>query len=149
MTNQFQVLDPEFGGYGVESMLHHTWVLEQNRSRAENLPEYIFSAKTCSEATPYMFVLIEFEGKYIPVLYDLEHEYFEKEETLKVLDLISCTESTSHPFVKEADVEYYANRTVQNWCKLQKIPVSDVRKICSLYLQPEREAKDIKSFLKS
>lgn len=130
-------------------MLHHTWVLEQNRSRAENLPEYIFSAKTCSEATPYMFVLIEFEGKYIPVLYDLEHEYFEKEETLKVLDLISCTESTSHPFVKEADVEYYANRTVQNWCKLQKIPVSDVRKICSLYLQPEREAKDIKSFLKS
>lgn len=137
------------GGHGVESMLHHTWVLEQNRPRAENLPEYIFSARTYSDVTPYMFVLIEYEGKNIPVLYDLEHEYFEREETLKILDLISCTESASHPFIKASDVEHYANRTVQNWCRLQKIPISNVRKICALYLQPEKEAKDIKSFLNS
>jgi len=137
------------GGHGVESILHHTWILEQNRLRAENLPEYIFSAKTHSESSPYMFVLLEFDGKYIPILYDLEHEYFVREETLKILDIISCTESTPPPFVVESDVEHYANRTVQDWCKLKKIPISNVRKICALYLQPQKEAKDIKSFLKS
>lgn len=138
------------GGHGVESILHHTWILEQNRSRAENLPEYIFSAKTHSESTSYMFVLIEHKKEYIPILYDLEHEYFEREENLKILDIISCTESTSPPpFIVESDVEHYTNRTVQDWCKLKKIPISEVRKICALYLQSQKEVKDIKSFLTS
>ncbi|NOT05885.1 MAG: hypothetical protein HOP27_14920 [Anaerolineales bacterium] len=136
------------GGLGVESRLHHTWILEQNRSQAEKLPDYILSAKNYSEPTPYMFVLIEFEGKYIPILYDLKHEYIERDEVLKILDLISCTASSPRANVKFSEVEHFTNETVQAWCKVKNVPVASVRKICGLYLQPYEQAKGIKNFLK-
>ena len=137
------------GGLGVESTLSHTAILEQNRSRAEALSDYILSAKTYSESTPYMFVLIEFEKKHIPVLYDLEHEYIDREETLKILDLISCVASTPTANIEFSKVEQFANETVQAWCKAKNIPISSVRKVCGLYLQPYKQAKDIKKFLKA
>jgi superfamily II DNA or RNA helicase len=147
LTRENDVLE-SIGGLGAESILSHTAVLEQNHSRAESLQDYILSAKTYSEFTSSMFVLIEFEGKYIPILYDLEHEYIERDETLKILDLISCTISTSRANVEFSDVERFANEAVQAWCKAKKIPISSVRKICGLYLQPDKQAKDLKAFLK-
>jgi superfamily II DNA or RNA helicase len=147
LTRESDILK-SIGGLWAESMLSHTAVLEQNRSRAEGLPDYMLSAKTCSESAPYMFVLIEFEEKHIPILYDLKHEYVERDETLKILDLISCTDSTIRENVEFSMVEHYANETVQAWCNAENIPVSSVRKICGLYLQPDEQAKDIKEFLK-
>jgi hypothetical protein len=137
------------GGLGAEAMLNHTAVLEEYRPRAEGLSDYILSAKTYSESTPYMFVLIKWEEEYIPILYDLEHEYIDREETLKVLDLISCAVSTPTSNIEFSKVEQFANEAVQAWCKGKKIPVSTVRKICGLYLQPYEQAKDIKKFLKT
>jgi hypothetical protein len=136
------------GGLGAEAMLNHTAVLEEYRPRAAGLSDYILSAKTYSESTPYMFVLIKFDENYIPVLYDLEHEYIDREETLKILDLISCQVSTTVANVKFSEVEQYANEAVQAWCKGKNIPVASVRKICGLYLQPYDQAKGIKKFLK-
>lgn len=137
------------GGLWAESMLSHTSILEEYRPRAEGLSDYILSAKTYLESTPYMYVLIRFEEKYIPILYDLEHEYIDREETLKILDLISCQASTTVANVEFSEVEQYANEAVQAWCKGKNIPVSDVRKICGLYLQPYDQAKGMKTFLKS
>jgi superfamily II DNA or RNA helicase len=136
------------GGLWAESMLSHTAILEEYRPRAEGLSDYILSAKTYSDSTPYMFVLIKFEGKYIPILYDIVHEYIDKEETLKILDLISCTVSTPTANIEFSRVEQFANEAVQAWCKGKSIPVSSVRKICGLYLQPSDQAKDIKKFLR-
>ncbi len=136
------------GGLWAESMLNHTAILEEHCPRAEGLSDYILSAKTYSESTPYMFVLIKLEEKYIPILYDLEHEYIDREETLKILDLISCTVSTPTANIEFSTVEQFANEAVQVWCKGKNISVSGVRKICGLYLQPYDQAKDIKKFLK-
>src|SRR6266498_4874040 len=127
-------------------MLNHTAILEEHCPRAEGLSDYILSAKTYSESTPYMFVLIKLEEKYIPILYDLEHEYIDREETLKILDLISCTVSTPTANIEFSTVEQFANEAVQVWCKGKNISVSGVRKICGLYLQPYDQAKDIKKF---
>jgi superfamily II DNA/RNA helicase len=135
------------GGLGTEAMLNHTAVLEEYRPQAESLPDFILSAKTYSETTPYMFVPIEFEKKYFPILYDVEHEYIEREETFKILDLIACAKSTPVANVEISIVEQFANEAVQAWCKGKKMPVSSVRKICGLYLQPYGQAKDIKQFL--
>jgi superfamily II DNA or RNA helicase len=130
------------GGLWAESMLNHTAILEEYRPRAESVPDYRLSAKIHSESIPYMFVLIESEKKYIPILYDIKHEYIERDEVLKILDLISCTETTTKADVEFPDVEHFANEAVQAWCKGKNIPVSSVRKICGLYLQPYDQAKD-------
>lgn len=148
LTRENDVLEA-IGGLWAESILSHTAVLEQNRLQAESLGNYILSAMNYSDTIPYMFVLIEFEEKYIPVLYDLKHERIENYKILEILDLISCTKSTSRANVTFAEVEHYANVTVQIWCKVKKISVSDVRKICALYLEPRELAKDLKEFLKS
>ncbi|MBL8080360.1 MAG: DEAD/DEAH box helicase family protein [Anaerolineales bacterium] len=147
LTREEDALD-SIGGLWAESILSHTAVLEQNRPRAEELYDYILSAKTCSETTPYMFVLIEFEEKYIPILYSLKHEYVERDEPLKILDLISCKASTVRANIEFSEVEHSANQAVQAWCKIKNISLSSVRKICGLYLQPYEQAKDIKTFLK-
>ena len=57
-----------------------------------------------------MFVLIKFEDQHIPILYDLEHEYIDREETLNILDLISCRVSTTVANVKFSEIEQYANK---------------------------------------
>ena len=137
------------GGLWAESMLSHTAILEEHRPRAEGLSDYILSAKTYSEFTPYMFVLIKLEEKYIPVLYDIQHKYIDREEPLKILDLISCTSPTPTANIEFSLVEQFANEAVQAWCKGKNIPVSSVRKICGLYLQPSDKAKDIAKFLKA
>ena len=136
------------GGFLVESRLNHTAILEQYRPKAEGLPDFMLSAKTYSESTPYIFVLIEFEKKYIPILYDLQHEYLDREQTLEILDLISCTVSTPIANIKFSDVERFANEAVQAWCKRNKAPISSTRKICGLYLQPPEQAKNLKTFLR-
>lgn len=148
LTRENDVLEA-IGGLWAESILSHTAVLEQNRLQAESLGDYVLSAMNYLDTIPYMFVLIEFEGKYTPILYDLKHERIENYKILEILDLISCTKSTIRANVTFSEVEHYANETVQIWCKVKKIPVSNVRKICALYLEPHEQAKDIKTFLKS
>lgn len=148
LTRESELLKNSIGGFGVESMLNHTAILEDHRSRAEALPDYILSTKTYSGSTPYMFVLVAVEQKHIPILYDLKHEYVERDTTLEILDLISCTALTPKANVEFPLVEQYANQAVQEWCKVKRQSLSSVRKICGMYLQPYEQAKDIKKYLK-
>lgn len=124
------------GGLGAESMLSHVAVLEQYRNRAEELPEYLLSARSYSKPQPRIFVLLKHEGKYYPILFNLSNKKLEKQDEIAILDLIACIESEPCAAIQAAEIEKIANQAARAWCDLENISVDQVSKICSLYLVP-------------
>lgn len=135
------------GGLGAESTINHTSILEQYRERAESLAECLLSARTYSRPFPCIFVLVEYEKKYIPVVFDLEHKKIENIPEFLILDLIACTASTPRAPIRADLVEHLANEAVNYWCDQENINIDQVRKSCALYLMPEHQKFDIKSLL--
>lgn len=137
----------DIGGLGAESILSHISILEQFRSRAESLPEYLLSARSYSQPQPRMFVLLQHQGNYHSILFNLLDGKIERQDEFATLDLIACTESEPLATIQAADIEKLANQAVRAWCNVENIPVDRVSKICGLYLTPINEAIQIRRLL--
>jgi superfamily II DNA or RNA helicase len=137
----------DVGGLGTESILSHTSVLEQFSNRAEALPEYLFSARSYPQSQPRMFVLLQHEDDFHPVLFNLLNKKLEKQDDFTILDLIACTESEPRAAIQAADIEKLANQAVRAWCDVEKISIDRVSKVCGLYLAPANEATQISQLL--
>jgi superfamily II DNA or RNA helicase len=111
----------DVGGLGTESVLSHTSVLEQFRSRAEALPEYLLSARSYPQSQPRMFVLLQHKDAFHPVLFNLLNRKLEKQDDFTILDLIACTESEPRAAIQAVDIERLANQAVCAWCEAEKI----------------------------
>jgi len=128
-------------------MLSHVAVLEQYRSRAEELPEYLLSAKSYSKPQPRIFVLLKYESKYCPILFNLSSKKLEKQDELAILDLIACIESEPCAAIQPAEIEKIANQAARAWCDFENISVDRVSKICGLYLVPLEKTAEINRLL--
>ena len=137
----------DIGGLGAESMLSHVAVLEQYRSRAEELPEYLLSARSYSNPQRRIFVLLKHEGKYYPILFNLSNKKLEKQDELAILDLIACIESDPCAAIQAAEIEKIANQAARAWCDFENISVDQVSKICGLYLVPIDKTAEINRLL--
>ncbi|MEH1840000.1 MAG: helicase-related protein [Nostoc sp.] len=137
----------DIGGLGAESMLSHVAVLEQYRSRAEELPEYLLSARSYSKPQRRIFVLLKHEGKYYPILFNLSNKKLEKQDELAILDLIACIESELCAAIQAAEIEKIANQAARAWCDFENISIDQVSKICGLYLVPIDKTAEINRLL--
>ncbi|ALF54071.1 hypothetical protein ACX27_16445 [Nostoc piscinale CENA21] len=146
LTRDSQFLK-DIGGLGAESMLSHVAVLEQYRSRAEDLPEYLLSARGYSKPQPRIFVLLKYESKYCPILFNLSSQKLEKQDELAFLDLIACIESEPCAAIQAAEIEKIANQAARAWCDFENISVDQVSKICGLYLVPRDKTAEINRLL--
>jgi Helicase conserved C-terminal domain len=139
----------DVGGLGTESILSHTSVLEKFRNRAEALPEYLLSARSYPQSQPHIFVLLQYESNYHPVLFNFLNKKLSNQDDFTLLDLIACTESEPRAAIQAADIEKLANQAVRAWCDVERISIDQVRKVCGLYLAPVNEATQIRQLLVS
>ncbi|MGV0028699.1 C-terminal helicase domain-containing protein [Phormidesmis priestleyi] len=123
-------------GVSADSMIAHITVLEQYQSRIEDLPKCLLSARNYSQSEPRVFVLLEYEDNYYPILFNLSSESIEKQPELELFDLLSCAKTEPTVLIPTAKVEHSANEAAQFWCDRENIPIEQVSKICALYLAP-------------
>jgi hypothetical protein len=131
-----QALFEEIGGLDAQAMISHTATFETHRAQAETLPAHLLSARQYAGRERRVFVLLEQQGRYQPLIYNLSTGQLESAEVLAALDLVRCRPDTPRALIKPGDIEHAANQAVQLWCATEGVPVDSVRKICGLYLLP-------------
>lgn len=94
--------------------MSHVAVLEQYRSRTEELPEYLLSARNYSKSQPCIFVLLKHESDYHPILSNLLNKKLEKQDKFAILDLIACTKSEPRAAIQAAEIEH-RNSQERSW----------------------------------
>lgn len=144
LTRDSQLLK-DIGGLGAEAMMSHTATLECFRQRAEGLPPYLLSARHYHQDRRRVFVLIEHQARYHPVMWNFSTQEIEKLDDLSILDLIQCSANEPRAFVKPADIEHLANEVAQAWCARNKVPLDQAQKICALYLIPKDDDGHLKT----
>lgn len=119
----------DIGGLGAESMLSHVAVLEQYQSRAEDLPEYLLSARSYHNPQPRMFVLLQYESNYHLIVFNLSNKKLEKQDELAMLELITCTESEPRAAIQAAEIEKLANQTARAWCDVENVALAGLTQV--------------------
>lgn len=139
----------DVGGIGVESRLRHIAMLEKQYERATQIPHYLQSARASIGPHSLMFVLVEYEGKYYPIVYNLTKQSMEELRDFEVLDQIFCTEEEPRASIPVDAIEHLASLAVRIWCKNKTIDVDHVDKICAMILVPQGKAHEIANLFKS
>jgi superfamily II DNA or RNA helicase len=147
LTRDSNFLD-DIGGLESTSVASHAAILEKHQEHAKQLPDYLLSARTYKQQKHRLFVLLQHEAIYHPVLFNLSTKRFEAKSELDILDIIACSESEAQAMVNPAYVERIVNRTAQIWCEHKDIPIDQVNKICALYLVPVQEEETIATILR-
>jgi hypothetical protein len=83
----------------------HKAKLQDNRDYARTIPSDIISAKVYSEHSPSIYVLLNHNGKYHGLIYNLKTKQLREPTDVKLLDLIACTEDTETALVDYDQVE--------------------------------------------
>lgn len=138
----------DVGGIGVESRLRHVARLEQHYEHAAQIPDYIQSARGSTQQQSQMFVLLKYESKHYPVMYNLARQNIEPLQDFEVLDRISCNETEPRAAVPADVIEHFANRAVQTWCEQEGIDIEQVHKICAMCLVPQDKADEVANLFK-
>lgn len=125
----------------------HTAKLQLNRDYAKSIPSDIISAKTNTENIPSIYVLLNYDGKYHGLVYNLKTKQLREPDVVKLLELISCTEDTETAFVDFEQVEQLSDACIQAWCEREDVNPDEVTRECALYLKPEDEGDNIKDWL--
>lgn len=126
----------EVGGSGTESWLRHVSLLEKYFEQANSLPELLFSARSYSEKEFRIFVLIEYENNYHPIMLNVAENKLEKKDALAILDMLECGSSETQATANALDIEILALRAVEMWCKEQGLEVAHANKVCALLFVP-------------
>jgi superfamily II DNA or RNA helicase len=137
----------DIGGLGAEAMMAHTAVLEQYRTQAEALPEFMLSARRSSGNQHEVFVLLWYQEAYRPVIFDLLQKQVEELPDLAVLDRLRCEFNEPRAVINPEQIERAANAAMRAWCEKNNIATDQVRKTCALYLQPERSPVTLDALL--
>jgi superfamily II DNA or RNA helicase len=116
----------------------HTAKLQLHRDYAESIPSDIISAKTYSEQKPSIFVLIHYNNRYHGLLYR-ESDKVQEPDPVKLLDKISCEESTPLAAISPDVIEEWSDACVKAWCEEKGIPPEEVIRECALYLAPSHQ----------
>ena len=125
----------------------HKAKLQDNRDYARTIPSDIISAKVYSEHSPSIYVLLNHNGKYHGLIYNLKTKQLREPTDVKLLDLIACTEDTERALVDYDQVEELSDACIQAWCDQEGIKPEDVVRECALYLKPENEGDAVKDWL--
>ena len=84
-----------------------------------------------------MFVLLQHDDKVVPLMFDVDRLALEVRTDLEAVDLIACEPTEKVALVSGSEVEHWANLAVRAWCDSNGLEIDDVRKVCSMYLQPQ------------
>ena len=125
----------------------HTAKLQLNRDYAKSIPSDIISAKIYGENSTSIYVLLNYNGKYHGIVYNVKTKQLREPDVVKLLDLIACTEDTETALVNYDQVEKLSDDCIQAWCDREGAKSEDVVRECTLYLKPEHERDDIKDWL--
>ena len=123
-------------------------LLELFRERAEALPLPLHSSRITSRfKSPRVAVLLEHEGIPRLILFNAEKRRLESYLETQILELLRCDEGDSPALVPLANVEHVANEAIRTWCKQRGNPVSAVKKLVAVYLQPNTAAPTTRPLL--
>jgi hypothetical protein len=138
----------EIGGLGAKSFLTHNATLERYRRQAENLADFLLSARLYAEARPRMVVLVQYQNNQQLICYDIKRQQLEAKTDLELLDWLACDEAEPKAPVVAATVEYAANTAVRQWCQENGTDPEAVSKLSAIYLLPKRaKASSMKQLL--
>lgn len=129
------------------SYLRHISLLEKKgmRERAENIRDFIYSARGYAQSEPRMFVLLKHGGNYYPVLYNISRETIELIDEFETLDLLECDETEEKASISIDKIESEALKAVEAWRVGKEFSIDDITRICGLYLTPTQEANKVKN----
>jgi hypothetical protein len=153
------VLLPDAAGLRAEIRLRHTETLQQNIKEANELPDWMLSARGYDNPQMRFFVLLKHGDKYKPVMFklsnksptDLSKGEFEPLDNFEIFDLLICEKTEKRAAVNGATVELLANLVVENWCRQQphEITTDTVTKVCGVWLVPNNLANDVNNLFKN
>jgi superfamily II DNA or RNA helicase len=135
----------EVGGSGTESWLRHVSLLEKYFEQANSLPELLFSARSYSGKEFRLFVLIEYENNYHPILLNVAENKLEQKDALAILDMLECGSSEPQATANALEIEILAHRAVEIWCKERGFEVAQANKICTLLFVPFDKSNEPKN----
>lgn len=121
-----------------QAELRHLSVLARYRDQANQLADTLLSARTYSEAQPRVIVLLFVSGQHYLIRYNLKTNKLELPGEAILLEQLACSPTTERAAVPTVVVERGANEAVQAWCDGKGADLADARKICALYLDPQR-----------
>lgn len=124
-----------------QAEITHAATLENHRSRAEQLPDFLLSACSYARRQPRIIVLVAAAESYHLLQYNLKTNKLENAGEAEILQALVCTPETELALVPTATVESSANLAVQHWCQSRRIEPAQALKICALYLDPQRNRR--------
>jgi len=116
----------------------HTAQLQLNRRYAEGIANDIISAKIYSEETPSVYILLLHNKTYHGVFYNPQKLELREPNIVNVLETIACHEGTEIAKVDYDEVEKLSHSCIQAWCEKHNAKWEEVKRICALYLKPEK-----------
>lgn len=119
----------------------HTARLQQHRDYASNLSSDLISAKNYLGKHPAVCVLLQYDSQYYGLIYTPHDHQIRIPETVKLLDILQCEQTTPTATVDPHEIECLADSCVQAWCSKQQIEPEQVLRECSIYLLPKGEEK--------
>ncbi len=121
------------------SRLEHELVLLQHQEECKALPDFVHSAKYHQEKVHLVFLIIQWQGQYRPVLYNANTKVLDHRDEQALLDLIACKPDTQKAFITIKLVEILCDMAIKAWCaddpKHRRI--DDVTKWCAMLLLPQ------------
>ena len=138
----------DVGNIASKYIMNHFAELEKNREQAEELPDFIRSAKNYNYAQERIFILLKHRDEAHLIIFNLATENVEQRNELEVLELLSCKKTEPTAEVNPAVIEFKENQATRKWCKEQNIQIEEVKKICTLYLTPKSSKRGIKYLFK-
>jgi hypothetical protein len=122
----------------VSSPADHVAILEQHLVRARDLQLPLQSARNYEGSARRVFVLVQHGEHVTPLVYDIDRSALETRTDLEAVDLIACGPNEKLALVAGSEIERWANVAVRSWCERNEVDTDSVRKVCSMYLQPQR-----------
>jgi len=148
VTIKFGQLDLDaLAALDISPYYQHTAKLQLNRDYAKTIPSDIISAKITQEPSPSIYVLLNHNDKYHPLIYNPQNQQCREPSIVKLLDLIACTEDTEIAAVEYDRVEELSDACIKAWCNKQGILPEEVERVCALYLKPAHEGDNIADWL--
>lgn len=120
-------------------IFQHTAMLVKYREQAKEIPDDILSAKTFDGDNPIFYTLLNHNGKFIWVLYDVKFKrIFDRKKDIDLLDLINAEENTPIAAIDPIIIERIADKCIHKWCQQNNIKEVEVLRICSMLMVPEK-----------
>ena len=134
---------------GVSRFLKHITELNDNAAYAAAIPDDISSAMVHTGPSALLYLLLKYNRAYHWMLYDITRGDLRRNvQEDALLDLIQCSSETPIAAIDPNQIEELAQHCKQLWCQQAHPPQPEnIERICTLYLQPQTEATDLRDVL--